>query len=196
MSAYLLSQPARVQEHSCPFGQAFFQARSANSISQWTVALRTQYHIRNIQRIERGEHQPGVMLALRLVAAAGAEVGSFFHTLSASEPEHDSPFPPDYENAHLEGIKCLFGPLLQRARSAAGLSQAAMAHKAQYNLRNMGAVEKGRQEPGVMAALALVATTGVNIGEFFSTLHALASTGRPDRETAVPSASLARELSL
>ncbi|HZF61354.1 MAG TPA: hypothetical protein VEZ52_07000 [Desulfovibrio sp.] len=49
--------------------------------------------------------------------------------------------------------------------------QAAMAKRAGYNLRNVNAVEKGQQEPGVISALALVAETGVYIHEFFDQLH-------------------------
>ncbi|WP_165079091.1 MULTISPECIES: helix-turn-helix transcriptional regulator [unclassified Desulfovibrio] len=47
-----------------------------------------------------------------------------------------------------------------------------MARAAGYNLRNMSVVEKGLQEPGIMTALALVMTTGVDVEEFFRTLHA------------------------
>ena len=43
--------------------------------------MRLQYHTRNIQRIEDGSRQPGVLLALRMVAAVGADPGDFFETL-------------------------------------------------------------------------------------------------------------------
>lgn len=175
-----------MQGHPCPFGQAFLQTRTANSLSQWTVALRTRYHIRNIQRIEQGEHQPGIMLALRLAAAAEADVGEFFAALSLSVPAAHNPNDPPtttlpvpaqprYEDARFAGCKCLFGPLLHQARLAAGLAQAEMARKVQYSLRNISAVEKGRQEPGVMIALGMVTATGVDVKTFFNTLHALAS---------------------
>ena len=72
----------------------------------------------------------------------------------------------------VEELKSIFGPLLAQARLAVGMSQTAMAKSAGYNnLRNVNAVEKGQQEPGVMSALALVAATGVDIREFFDQLH-------------------------
>ena len=71
----------------------------------------------------------------------------------------------------VEGLKSIFGPLLTQARLAVGMSQTAMAKSAGYNLRNVNAVEKGQQEPGVMSALALVAATGVDIRGFFDQLH-------------------------
>ena len=43
--------------------------------------MRLQYHARNIQRIEGGLRQPGVLLALRMVVAVGADPGDFFETL-------------------------------------------------------------------------------------------------------------------
>lgn len=36
----------------------------------------------------------------------------------------------------------------------------------------MNTVESGRQEPGIMTALALVMTTGVDVQEFFNILYA------------------------
>lgn len=39
--------------------------------------MRLQYHTRNIQRIEDGSRQPGVLLALRMVVAVDAAPGDF-----------------------------------------------------------------------------------------------------------------------
>lgn len=142
--------------------------------------MRLQYHTRNIQRIEDGSRQPGVLLALRMVVAVGAEPGEFFETLfeesvgealdgAASSLKRIS---VTYQPlGAVEGLKSIFGPLLAQARLAVGMSQTAMAKSAGYNLRNVNAVEKGQQEPGVMSALALVAATGVDIREFFDQLH-------------------------
>lgn len=69
------------------------------------------------------------------------------------------------------GQKSLFGPLLAQTRLAAAVSQTAMTKATGYNLRNMSVVEKGLQELGVMTELALVMTTGVDVEEFFRTLH-------------------------
>ena len=43
--------------------------------------MRLQYHTRNIQRIEDGSRQPGVLLALRMVVAVDADPGKFWETL-------------------------------------------------------------------------------------------------------------------
>ena len=142
--------------------------------------MRLQYHTRNIQRIEDGSRQPGVLLALRMVVAVDAEPGDFFETLfeeSFGEACDEVLSPPQRVSVTyqplgaVEGLKSIFGPLLAQARLAVGMSQTAMAKSAGYNLRNVNAVEKGQQEPGVMSALALVAATGVDIREFFDQLH-------------------------
>ena len=142
--------------------------------------MRLQHHTRNIQRIEGGLRQPGVLLALRMVAAVDADPGDFFETLfeeSVGEALDGVLSPAQRVSVTyqplgaVEGLKSIFGPLLAQARLAVGMSQTAMAKSAGYNLRNVNAVEKGQQEPGVMSALALVAATGVDIREFFDHLH-------------------------
>ena len=142
--------------------------------------MHLQYHTRNIQRIEDGSRQPGVLLALRMVVAVGADPGDFFETLfeeSVGEACDEVLSPPQRVSVTyqplgaVEGLKSICGPLLAQARLAVGMSQTAMAKSAGYNLRNVNAVEKGQQEPGVMSALALVAATGVDIREFFDQLH-------------------------
>ena len=70
-----------------------------------------------------------------------------------------------------EGQKSLFGLFLVQARVATAVSQTAMAKAAGYNLRNINGVENGKQDPGIMTALALVKTTGVDIGNFFNSLY-------------------------
>ena len=62
----------------------FRREREQKKISQWTVSVRLQHHTRNIQRIEGGLRQPGVLLALRMVVAVDAEPGDFFETLLKS----------------------------------------------------------------------------------------------------------------
>ena len=169
-----------MQEISCPFGPMFRREREQKKISQWTVSVRLQHHTRNIQRIEGGLRQPGVLLALRMVVAVDAEPGDFFETLfeeSVGEACDEVLSPPQRVSVTyqplgaVEGLKSIFGPLLAQARLAVGMSQTAMAKGAGYNLRNVNAVEKGQQEPGVMSALALVAATGVDIRGFFDQLH-------------------------
>lgn len=137
------------------------------------------YHIRNLQRIEKGEHQPGVNLALRMLSAIDEEPGSFMHRLAqvhaGSLPQSLCRAAPEigYECPVLQdGQKSLFGLFLVQARQASAISQTAMARAAGYNLRNINGVENGRQDPGIMTALALVMTTGVDICCFFRHLYA------------------------
>lgn len=59
----------------------FRRKREQKKISQWAVAMRLQYHTRNIQRIEGVLRQPGVLLALRMAAAVDANPGEFFEAL-------------------------------------------------------------------------------------------------------------------
>ncbi len=153
-------------------------------VSQGTVAMRLQYHTRNIQRIEGGLRQPGVLLALRMASVVDAAPGEFFEALFE---EAASAVRDGASSAHkrmgvmcqplgsVDGMKSFFAPLLAQARLAVGMWQTAMAKSAGYNLCNGNAVEKGKQEPGVKSALALVAATGVDIREFFDHLHRLAT---------------------
>lgn len=161
------------------FGKEFKLARQALKISQWKVVHKTGDYLANIQRIEKGLTQPGVPTAFRLLEALGLLPGDFLADLAAkyvdSLPVSISPLPqaeifydlPQFS----ENPKSLFGPFLQRARAAACISQTAMAKAASYNLRNINAVEKGLQTPGIMTALALVLSTGVNVREFFNRLY-------------------------
>lgn len=168
-----------MQKSTCLFGNLFRDWRVAADISLWGLALKMRYHIRNLQRIEKGEQQPGVNLALRLLNAIGAEPGVFMKNLSdecqASLPPSLSPLglvPISYEIPQIkDGPKSLFGLFLVQARVAGAVSQTAMAKAAGYNLRNINSVEAGKQDPGIMTALALVKTTGVGIEDFFNTLY-------------------------
>lgn len=57
---------------TCFLGKLFREWRKAVDISLWGLALKMRYHIRNLQRIDKGEQRPGVNLALRLLHAIGA----------------------------------------------------------------------------------------------------------------------------
>lgn len=168
-----------MQASTCYFGKLFRERRTGADISLWGLALKMSYHIRNLQRIEKGEQQPGVNLALRLLNAIGAEPGAFMqklaHECRSCLPQSLSPVGHvtiSYEMPKMkEGQKSPFGLFLVQARMAGAVSQTAMAKAAGYNLRNINGVESGRQDPGIMTALALVKATGVDIGDFFNNLY-------------------------
>lgn len=165
---------------ACPFGALFREHRAAKQISMWQVVHRLGYYLANIQRIEAGMQHPGVLLALRFLRAIDVDAGIFMQELAGRNvdalPQGLSTLKPEditYETLVLEeGQKSFFGPFLRQARVAAGISRTAMARAANYNLRNIKAVETGRQDPGIMTALALVVSTGADVRQFFGVLSA------------------------
>lgn len=170
----------KMEKPACLFGPFFQRQRLKKGMSFWDFVYRVAYYPANIKRIEEGKLQPGIGLAFRLLDAMGMEVGAFMAALAR---EHRAVLPQSLSSlgevpvsytlpALEEGQKSLFGPLLAQARRAGSVSQTAMAKAAHYGLRNMNVVEKGAQEPGIMTALALVMTTGVDVEEFFNVLHA------------------------
>lgn len=169
-----------MKKNICPFGPAFVQLRTECQLTQWHVSVSAKYHVTNLSKVEKGTHQPGVMLALRLVALTGVDVGEFFRRLWEHGSDHASGADalhhgnmPEIDMAALsaEGVRCPFGPLLLQVRLHNGVPQRQIAEIAGYNLRNMGKVEKGQQEPGIMTALDMVAAAGGEVGAFFAVLR-------------------------
>lgn len=167
-----------MQKSPYSFGPAFVELRTARQLTQWHVSATARYHVTNLSKVEKGLHQPGVMLAVRLVAVTGADVGEFFQRLweqslstTGADALHQASM-PDVDMAALraEGVRCPFGPLLLQVRLHNGIPQRQIAEIAGYNLRNMGKVEKGQQEPGIMTALDMVAAAGGEVGAFFGVL--------------------------
>lgn len=134
--------------------------------------------------------QPGVSMAIRLVAASGADVGNFFQKLAEDNALLTLPDVPgsrgmtcsesDFiKGIHLpieklpKGTRSVFGAMFKEIRLHYGVTQKIVAEKAQYNLRNILNVESGNQEPGIMTALALVCATGMNVIEFFRWVHCI-----------------------
>jgi transcriptional regulator with XRE-family HTH domain len=64
------------------FGKLLRAARKKNGLSQRDVANRAGQNVRSIQKIENGEREPRVFLAVRLAVAAGMEPGEFFTALA------------------------------------------------------------------------------------------------------------------
>lgn len=160
----------------CPFGPLFRKKREARQISLWQVCLALQYHLRNIQRIEAGQHEPSVELALRMVMAINEAPGDFFCELAnqlellyfASPSARDSRLTPE-QLLLIESNEASFGSLLKYVRLKHGLPQRALVEATGYNLRNLSNVENGRQNPGVITALRLVCASGCDVAWFYST---------------------------
>lgn len=70
-----------------PFGELLRNARKKNGLSQRDVAVRAGQNVRSIQKIENGEREPRVLLAVRLAVASGMELGEFFTTLADAMKE-------------------------------------------------------------------------------------------------------------
>lgn len=77
----------KMSNQSTLFGCALEQARVISGLSKRKFAAVSMYELRGIQKILKGEREPGVMLALRLVAATGQDVGDFFAQLNRQYSE-------------------------------------------------------------------------------------------------------------
>lgn len=174
-----------MEKQAYPFGRLLTsQRKNVANMPQWLLAARCEIVASNLRRIENGETQPGVMLAVRLLAATGADVGECFRQLAEEEgllalantqeglPQKQMPdeLLHRIEQIHetMRTVPCPFGPLLKEVRVFYGVSQKTVAEKAGYHLRNMLEVEKGEREPGVMTALAMVTATGGDVKWFFN----------------------------
>ena len=154
----------------------FREYRKRSGYSQWKLSIIAKIHPRSIQKIERGELQPGVMLVVRLVSAMGSNVGFFFADLAKEANLIRHEIMPrlwqevEEEEEAWKECKCLFGPFFRQIRTANRITQQTICDATGYTLRNILNTEKGRQEPAVMTALSMVAVTGVDIGIFFNRL--------------------------
>ena len=168
-----------MEKATCPFGPHLFALRKSKNISQWQLAVLSQYNVTNLRKIEKGLTQPGIMLAMRLVALTGADVALFFEDLARavvppSPPEKEgvaaskgTSLSDDFSGIFSSQVRCLFGPFFKMVRLQRQISQKIVSDAAGCDLRNMLNVESGQQEPGIMTALSMVIALGVNVGDFF-----------------------------
>ncbi len=164
-----------MEESKQVLGKVFREYRERSGYSQWRLSVVTQVHPRNIQKIEKGLLQPGVMLVVRLVSATGSNVGFFFADLAKEAGLMRQEIMPRVwqeveEEETWRECKCLFGPFFKQIRITNQITQQTISEATGYTLRNILNTEKGRQEPAVMTALSMVVTTGVDIGIFFNRL--------------------------
>lgn len=64
------------------FGTLLRDARKKNGLSQRDVAAKAGQNVRSVQKIENGQREPRLFLALQLVIASGVEPGAFFAALA------------------------------------------------------------------------------------------------------------------
>lgn len=134
----------------------------------WNLAIRIPYRQANIQRIERGLHEPRVGLAIQMLNALGVDAGCVLNELAVREGLIHGHVKQiewiDWKKLQLDvfqmeivgNARSPFGLFLRASRVASGRTQKAVAENAGYALRNLANVEKGIQDPGVFLALRLV----------------------------------------
>lgn len=188
-------------EHTglCPFGLALVQLRKEKEISQSRLSILGEFNVTNLRRVEKGLMQPGISIAVRLVLATGTDIDIFFNQLAEKEklilPKSKKSIENNLNVAEATQIKHFIGKIkteeLASAKSPFGLlfsnfrrkyqvSQKIVAEFAQYDARNILNIEKGKQDPGVMHALAMTCAvaqkTDIEIDVFFKALQLLVQT--------------------
>jgi DNA-binding XRE family transcriptional regulator len=63
------------------FGPAFKAVRLHYMVTQKAVAEKAKYNLRNLLDVESSRQEPGIMTALAMVCAVGADVGEYFSLL-------------------------------------------------------------------------------------------------------------------
>lgn len=154
-------------------------ARKNAELSQWQLAVRADCNVTHVRRVEKGDTNPGIMLAIRLVSALNLPVGEFFKELAHKANLNGNivevpkkkcnifiPIPSmEISPTH---VKFLFGLFFKESRVSLGIMQKHIIECAHYTQRNMIKVEKGEQEPAVMTAVAMVCALGIDLELFLS----------------------------
>lgn len=170
------------------FGVFLREERKRKGILLWKFAANIPFPQSNIQRIESGNAEPRVGLAVRMVNALGVNVGEFIAAFIREQGWGSSPV----EQAQAHSSDCppllalsinmsdssgspavIFGFLLKQARLANNLNQTKIAEASGYTVRSLISVEKGRQEPRITNALRLVWATGCDPVDFFNAFSGL-----------------------
>ncbi len=64
--------------HNTTFGQRIQRLRDKRGLTQDELARRVGVHVQTISKIERGLHDPGTNLTLRIAQALGVKIGVLF----------------------------------------------------------------------------------------------------------------------
>lgn len=165
----------------CIFGSLFQAVRSQTTLSQWEISVRAGTHLSNVNQIEAGNQEPNVLIAVKMLIAANADIPVFFkelysHLLDRIEASKIPIISQNEFQLALNNIPLpvdetkLFGFLLYKCRKITTLSQNYISTLAKYDHRSLQRVEKGVQIPGIINAVKLVAATGIDVGIFFEIL--------------------------
>jgi transcriptional regulator with XRE-family HTH domain len=63
-----------------------------------------------------------------------------------------------------------FGANLRKAREAAGLSQEALGHRADFHPTEVNRIERGRRNPGLLTIIKLAKALGIPAGDLLAGL--------------------------
>lgn len=165
-------------KESCIFGSLFQAVRSQTTLSQWEISVRAGTHLSNVNQVEAGNQEPNVIIAVKMLLAANADIQSFFTSLSSQLLQSiesskipvlsQDEFKKELNSTSLPSDETkFFGILLFKCRSITNLSQNYISSIAKYDHRSLQRVEKGIQIPGVINATKIVAATGIDVGIFF-----------------------------
>ena len=160
-------------KESCIFGSLFQAVRSQTTLSQWEISVRAGTHLSNVNQVEAGNQEPNVIIAVKMLLAANADIQSFFTSLSSQllQSIESSKIPVLSQDEFKKKLNSTSLPsdgiLLFKCRSITNLSQNYISSIAKYDHRSLQRVEKGIQIPGVINATKIVAATGIDVGIFF-----------------------------
>lgn len=166
---------------NCPhFGQLIRLERERKNIPLWKLAATIPFPQSNVNRIELGQTEPRIGLAMRILYALGVQAGDFMQNLAIQikllpDKAMDGRRPEipffELENEILCRVAAtpaaIFGALLKQARIANKKTQLQVAETAGYTTRSLILVEQGKQEPGLVSAMKLVVATDASVNNFF-----------------------------
>lgn len=172
------------------FGPLIRLERLKRGMKLWKFAAAVPFPLSNIQRIESGNTEPRIGVAMNMLAALNVKAGPFMEALAKAQnwpfyglddssltsklPELAEELLWERRNT-IQSPKTEFGLFFKKVRLASGLTQTILAERADYTSRSLIAVENGRQEPKVMRALRLVSALGMDTAIFFDNFSRLKS---------------------
>lgn len=142
----------------CIFGSLFQAVRSQTTLSQWEISVRAGTHLSNVNQVEAGNQEPNVIIAVKMLLAANADIQSFFTSLSPHlfQSIESSKLPVLSQNEFKKKLNSallpsdetkIFGILLSECRAATNLSQNCVSSIAKYDHRSLQRVEKAYKFP-------------------------------------------------
>lgn len=70
-----------MRKEICIFGKRFRTVRTESALSQWEISVKAGTHLSNVNQVEAGNQEPNVLVALKMLLAAKADIKPFFTEL-------------------------------------------------------------------------------------------------------------------